>query len=89
MSYSVCAKCNEMVPLYEKYCERCLRKDRTLVQDADFHNPARMSEPKPDSVVTDRVCHNCGERYSWLTHTVCPECYSWPLVEPGQKGGKG
>jgi NMD protein affecting ribosome stability and mRNA decay len=83
MSYSVCAKCNEMVPLYEKYCSRCLRKDSSLVQDSDFHNPSRCSEP--NSVTTDRVCHSCGERYSWLTHTVCPKCYAWPTPQPAER----
>ena len=75
MSYSVCVRCQEMVPLYEKYCSDCLRKDVSLVQDVEFHNPNRQSEPK--AVVTDRICHNCGEHYSWLTHTVCPACFSW------------
>ncbi len=36
MSYSVCINCREMVPAYEKYCERCLRRYR-LPQDELFH----------------------------------------------------
>ena len=81
MSYSVCACCKEMVPMYEKYCKSCLQKDKSLVQVDDFHDPRRNSEPKPE-VIASHTCHNCGENYSWLNHTVCPKCFSWPKVQP-------
>ena len=36
MSYSVCINCQEMVPAYEKYCERCLKRYPQLKQVEDF-----------------------------------------------------
>lgn len=49
MSYSVCDNCGEMVPLYERYCRRCVKK-HGLVQDENYwrpksaHSPAVVSE---------------------------------------------
>lgn len=41
MSYSCCISCEQMVPLYEKYCSVCLRKYPYLKQVEDFwkNNP--------------------------------------------------
>jgi phosphoenolpyruvate carboxylase len=36
VSYSVCIACERMVPLYEKYCESCLKRYPHLKQVEDF-----------------------------------------------------
>ena len=41
MSYSVCVKCQRMVPLYEKYCELCLLADPQLKQDLNYWKPLK------------------------------------------------
>ncbi len=36
MSFSVCIKCRQQVPAYEKYCDSCIKK-YFLFQDRFFH----------------------------------------------------
>jgi hypothetical protein len=36
MSYSVCIHCEQMVPAYEKYCRKCLKRYPHLKQVEDF-----------------------------------------------------
>ena len=36
MSYSVCINCEQIVPAYEKYCGRCLKRYPQLKQVDDF-----------------------------------------------------
>ena len=36
MSFSVCIKCRQMVPQYEKYCNWCVKK-YGVQQDETFH----------------------------------------------------
>jgi len=36
MSYSVCINCEQMVPAYEKYCSKCLKRYPQLNQTEDF-----------------------------------------------------
>jgi hypothetical protein len=36
VSYSMCINCEQMVPCYEKYCVRCLKKYPQLKQTEDF-----------------------------------------------------
>jgi len=36
VSYSVCINCEQMVPMYEKYCRACLKKYPHLNQVDDF-----------------------------------------------------
>ncbi len=36
MSYSICVLCGAMVPMYEKFCNGCLREHPLLQQDVNY-----------------------------------------------------
>lgn len=42
MSFSICVKCRQIVPAYEKYCYQCIDKYH-LVQDENFHKRVNLS----------------------------------------------
>ncbi len=43
MSYSVCIKCGEMVPGYEKFCDPCTKRF-LLRNDPDYHRKQHTAE---------------------------------------------
>lgn len=52
MSYSVCINCEQMVPMYEKYCGACLKRNPSFMQDSNFWRTYR-GDLKDAKVIVD------------------------------------
>lgn len=81
MSYSICLSCREMVPLYEKFCDRCLKK-YNLIQD-EFYWQGNTSWPHSEDdrlklIEESKHAPGCSNELS--SYEAMP-CQSEPMIK--------